>query len=65
MKRSRRLPIPQWEFGFTPATFNLVFETGLDGDRVARERADAADARRKAEAAQTALLTLTQRTANS
>ncbi len=38
MKRTkRRLPIPQWEFGFTLATFNLMFETALDGDRITRE----------------------------
>lgn len=38
MKRSRRrLPIPQWEFGFTPKTFNLIVETGVDGEHLARE----------------------------
>jgi hypothetical protein len=42
MKRNRRrLPVPQHEFGFTPATFNLTVETGLDGDRIARERTEA------------------------
>ena len=56
MKRTqRRLPIPQWEFGFTLATFNLMFETGLDGDRITRERAEADRARRDAETAQIAL----------
>jgi hypothetical protein len=56
MKRNRRrLPVPQHEFGFTPDTFNLIQETGVDGDRIARER-DAADrARRMAEAAQVVL----------
>ena len=30
MKRNRRrLPVPQHEFGFTPATFNLAIETGF------------------------------------
>ena len=53
MKRNRRrLPIPQHEFGFTPDTFNLAIETGLDGDRLTRERAEAERARRMAEAAQ-------------
>jgi hypothetical protein len=43
MKRSRhRLPIPQHEFGFVPDTFTLMKESGLDGDRLARER-DGAD----------------------
>ncbi len=58
MKRNRRrLPVPQHEFGFTPAMFNLMVETGLDGDRIARERAEADQARRNAEAAQAALFT--------
>jgi hypothetical protein len=55
MKRNRRrLPIPQHEFGFTPNTFNLMAETGLDGDRITRERAEADRARRRAEEAQAA-----------
>jgi hypothetical protein len=53
--RRRRLPIPQHEFGFTPHTFNLMADTGTDGDRVARERAEADRARRAAEAAQSLL----------
>jgi hypothetical protein len=60
MKRNRRrLPIPQHEFGFAPDAFNLVIESGLDGDRLARERAELEHARRLAEAAQTALFTPT------
>ena len=56
MKRNRRrLPVPQHEFGFAPDTFNLIQETGIDGDRVTRERADADHTRRQAEAAQAAL----------
>ena len=56
MKRNRRrLPIPQHEFGFTPDTFNLAIETGLDGERFTRERAEADRARSLAEAAQAAL----------
>jgi hypothetical protein len=56
MKRNRRrLPIPQHEFGFTPSTFNLIVETGLDSDRITRERAEADLARRNAEIAQVAL----------
>ena len=50
MKRNRRrLPIPQHEFGFTPSTFNLIQDTGLDGDRISREQAEADRARRAAE----------------
>ena len=60
MKRTkRRLPIPQHEFGFTPAMFNLMVETGLDGDRITRERAEADRARRQAEQAQRALFATT------
>ena len=59
-RRKYRLPIPQHEFGFTPDTFNLMAESGLDGDRIARERAEADHARRMAEAAQTPLFTTTQ-----
>ena len=56
MKRNRRrLPIPQHEFGFTPATFNLIQDTGLDGDRISREQAEADRARRAAESAQARL----------
>jgi hypothetical protein len=58
MKRNtRRLAVTQHEFGFTPDTFNLIQETGLDGDRITRERADADRARRLAEAAQAGLFT--------
>jgi hypothetical protein len=49
------LPIPQHEFGFVPDTFTLIQETGLDGDRLARERAEADRARSNAEKAQAAL----------
>jgi hypothetical protein len=53
MKRNRRrLPIPRHEFGFTPNTFNLIAETGLDGERITRDRAEADRDRRLAEAAQ-------------
>jgi hypothetical protein len=53
MKRNRRrLPVPQHEFGFTPDTFNLIAETGLDGERITRERGEADHARRLADAAQ-------------
>ena len=58
MKRNkRRLPIPQHEFGFTLDTFNLFLESALDGERIAREQAEAERRRRAAEAAQTALFT--------
>jgi hypothetical protein len=58
MKRNRRrLPIPQHEFCFVPDTFGLVAETTLDGERLARERDEAARARSLAEKAQAALFT--------
>jgi len=58
MKRNRRrLPIPQHEFFFAPLAFNLIVENGTDGDRIARERAEADRARRAAEAAQARLFT--------
>ena len=56
-RRNRRLPIPQHEFGFVPDTFTLMQETGLDGDRLARERDEAERARALAEKAQPALFT--------
>jgi hypothetical protein len=63
MRRNRRrLPVPQHEFAFTPGTFNLVVENGNDGDRIAREQAEADRARRAAESAQVALFTTTQET---
>ena len=60
MKRStRRLPIPQHEFGFAPNAFNLIAETGLDGERLAREREEAQRARHLADKAQPVLFTAT------
>ena len=51
MKRNRRrLPIPQYEFGYVPDTFTLIQETGLDGERLARERAEAEQARHRNDA---------------
>ena len=59
MKRNRRrLPVPQHEFGFTPDTFSLILENGIDGERIARERAEADHARRNAETEQAALFTI-------
>ena len=56
MRRNRRrLPVPQHEFPFTPSTFNLIVEEGTDGDRIARERAEADRARHAAESAQARL----------
>jgi hypothetical protein len=58
MKQNRRrMPIPQHEFAFVPDTFGLIQETGLDGERLARERDEAEQARQLAEAAQAALFT--------
>ena len=56
-KNTRRLPLPQHEFGFTPDTFNLFAEVSLDGDRIAREQAEAAERQLAADAAQAALFT--------
>ena len=61
MKRSRRrLPIPQHEFGFVPNTFALIAECGQDGDRLARERDEADQGRRAAEAVQSRLFAAMQ-----
>lgn len=48
------MPLPQHEFGFTPDTFNLFAEVSLDGERITREQAEAAQRRREAEAGQAA-----------
>jgi len=62
MKRNkRRLPVPQWEFGFTPETFNLIQESGIDGERMARERAEANRVRRNAETTPAALFSTTHK----
>ena len=53
MKRTkRRLPLPQHEFGYAPATFSLFAEVSLDGERIAREQAEAEQLRLAAETAQ-------------
>jgi hypothetical protein len=55
MKRTKhRLPLPQHEFGFTPETFNLFAEVSLDGERIAREQAEAEQTRLAADTAQAA-----------
>ena len=62
MRAKRRpMPIPQHEFGFTPDTFSLFSESGLDGERIACERAEAENARREAESAQAGLFGPTNR----
>ena len=58
MKRHKRLPIPQHEFGFTPEAFNLIQEISMDGARLSRERADLATAHHHATRAQTEILML-------
>jgi len=58
MKRSkRRLPVPQHEFFFAPLAFNLIVQNGTDGERIAREQAEADRARLAAESAQARLFT--------
>ena len=60
MKRNRHcLPIPQHEFGFAPNAFNLIQETGFDGERIAREREETERARHLADKAQPVLFTST------
>ena len=56
-RTSRRHPIPQHEFGFSPNTFNLIQDNATDGERIARERAEAEKARAVAEQAQARLFT--------
>jgi hypothetical protein len=57
MKRTkRRLSIPQNEFGFTPNTFNLIVETGVDGERITQEHEQVKKAHQLAEKAQALLL---------
>lgn len=51
----RRLPIPQWEFGFSADAFNLFQETTQDGERIARERDEAERNRQLAERAQASM----------
>jgi hypothetical protein len=53
--RRRRLPIPQHEFGFTPDTFNLIQDIALDGERIARDRAELEQSKRLADAGQARL----------
>ena len=60
-RRNHRLPIPQHEFGFTPDTFNLIQDTAPDGERIARERAEADKARALADQAQARLFTRKER----
>ena len=52
----RRLLIPQWEFGFAPNTFNLIVETGVDGERITQEHEQVKKARQLAEKAQAPFL---------
>jgi hypothetical protein len=56
MKTKKRLPIPQHEFGFARAAFNLIADNTLDGWRIAREHTASEQARRKAEAAQSQMV---------
>jgi hypothetical protein len=48
--------IPQSEFGFAADSFNLIQDTAVDGDRIARERAEAEQARDLAAQAQSRLI---------
>jgi len=56
MRRPKnRMHIPQHEFGFTAHVFRLFSETGLDGERIAHEQAEAEQARQAAQARQSTL----------
>ncbi|NDF00668.1 MAG: hypothetical protein EB034_20715 [Verrucomicrobia bacterium] len=55
MKRTKPLPVPQKEFGFTPNTFNLIQDWTNDGERLVRELAETEQARRLADTAQARL----------
>ena len=55
--RQRPLPIPPHEFGFVADAFRLFPDAALDGERIARERAEADEARRLADSAQAPLFT--------
>ena len=59
MRRHKRLPVPQHEFGFTQQAFNLILDNALDGWRVTYEREASEEARRQAEAAQPPISFLT------
>ena len=61
-RRKYRLPIPQHEFCFSVDAFNLMAESSLDGERIARECAESDHARRMAEPAQAPLFTTTPST---
>ena len=60
MKHRKPLPIPQHEFCFAPDIFSLFSETGVDGERIAREREQAEQARRAADAAQASFFSTLQ-----
>jgi len=49
------LPIPQREFAFVAESSCLIRDSGLDGERLARERDELEAARRASEAAQVKL----------
>lgn len=50
------MPVLQWELGFTPKTFNLIVETGINGERIAREKAEKEANQAQANAAQSKFL---------
>ena len=55
MKQTKPLPIPQKEFSFAKDVFNLFQEWTTDGERLAREAAEAELARQRVEATQVRL----------
>jgi hypothetical protein len=57
-RRIKRMPIPQWEFGFARDSFNLIAESGLDGERLSRERQELERSKEAAATAQNTLFVL-------
>lgn len=51
MKGTKALPVPQKEFGFAKDVLNLISDWTTDGERLARELAEAERARQRAETA--------------
>jgi hypothetical protein len=61
MKAKRPLPVPQRDFAFAQDTFNLFCEPAIDGERIARERAESEKAKALAEKAQARLFRSTSK----
>lgn len=58
MRRTKALPVPQKEFGFTQDTFNLNQDWTNDGERLAREHEQGEKMRQLAATAQAPLFSI-------